>query len=997
MGERTKRSGFWRQALPPFALCCALLLSAAGARAQSVRLERGWQFLPDRQGSLKATDLGAARGWRDVRVGLSWNAQFADLRDYMGVAWYRTTFDRPDLSGGRRALLRFGACDYFAEVFVNGQSVGTHEGGYTPFVFDVTDALRAGANELAVRVTDPPMDEAEGRARFPQMLYDEIPHGKQDWYVQTGGLWQPVWLEVKPADYITLVQVFAKNDGRVSVQVTSNAHLGPPPPAPPPGRAPSARAPRQTILERISVRVVDPSGKSYPLRLTGGGGLSENDYVFFEGRVPDPQLWSTERPNLYTVEAVLGDDRATERFGFRSFEARDGKLYLNGQPFYMRAALDQDFYPDTIYTPPSKEYVREQMLKGKRLGLNLLRCHIKVCTPEYLEAADEVGMLVWYEIPSWNSAHHFSPKAGERGEQTFREMVARDWNHPAIVVQSVVNEGWGVDLAHSEETRRWLRAAFDRAKQLTAPLGRLIVDNSACCDNFHLKTDITDNHRYNTIPDEYKPFDQWVSDFAARPKWNFSPFGDAEETGREPLVVSEFGNWGLPHLPRTLPWWFERAFGDRPITRPAGLFERFKEFRFGTLFRDYDALADATEWHQFISLKHEIEEIRRHAPIQGYVITEFTDINWEANGLMNMWREPKAYASELAKIQQDDLVLARTDKHNYTSGEPVQVEVLLSHYSTRDLRGAQLTWRLETGGPQRQPPGGRKSIPAGQTIEILQLVPVSTTWLTEPIATSTVKTITRGSFAAPTVVRPESQRIVLELRDAAGRLVAENSEELFVYPKPAPATQTALEFHDPKQLLKLKAEQLKAAGYALSNETPNNAAANRPTLIVASSLDAEVARRLRAGARVLLLADSKDALPAGAPLKVTPRAGSDLDGNWISNFNWVRTDAPSPFARVAFTKILGFESERAAPRFVIEGVGGDDYGDVLSGITYGWLNSNEALAVQARAGQGRLLLTTFRFDDYGRDPYATHLLDSLIAYASGPDISPHLSFEPGTR
>jgi hypothetical protein len=100
---------------------------------------------------------------------------------------------------------------------------------------------------------------------------------------------------------------------------------------------------------------------------------------------------------------------------------------------------------------------------------------------------------------------------------------------------------------------------------------------------------------------------------------------------------------------------------------------------------------------------------------------------------------------------------------------------------------------------------------------------------------------------------------------------------------------------------------------------------------------------------------------------------------------------------VAFTKILGFESERAVPRFVVEGVRGENYDDVLSGITYGWLNSNEALAVQARAGAGRLLVTTFRFDDYGRDPYATRLLDSLIDYASGPDMAPRLGFEPGTR
>src|SRR5256885_11953357 len=144
-------SGFRHQALRLAVLCCALLLSASAARAQIIKLERGWQFIPDREGSLKASNIGAARSWRGVRVGLSWNAQFADLRDYMGVAWYRTTLERPDLSGGRRALLRFGACDYFAEVFLNGKPVGTHEGGYTPFVFDITEQLRAGANRSEER------------------------------------------------------------------------------------------------------------------------------------------------------------------------------------------------------------------------------------------------------------------------------------------------------------------------------------------------------------------------------------------------------------------------------------------------------------------------------------------------------------------------------------------------------------------------------------------------------------------------------------------------------------------------------------------------------------------------------------------------------------------------------------------------------------------------------------------------------------------------------
>jgi hypothetical protein len=945
-----------------------LLLAALCAPAQSIKLDGGWQFLPDQSGALRVSDLGGARGWRDARVGLSWNAQFADLRDYMGVAWYRTTMPATDLRGGRRALLRFGACDYYTEVFVNGQKVGAHEGGYTPFTFDVTGQLRAGANELAVRVVDPPMDERENRARFPEFLYNEIPHGKQNWYVQTGGLWQPVWIEFKPAEYITGVHVTAKNDGSVSVQVSSNAHLGPPPPSPP-GRSSSPQVRRQTILDRIRARVIDQAGLAYQMRLTGGGGVAENDYVFLEGRVPSPKLWSLENPNLYTVEVTLGDDHVTERFGFRTFEARDGKFYLNGAPFYMRAALDQDFYPETIYTPPSKEYVRAQMLKGKQMGLNLLRCHIKVCSPEYLEAADEVGVLVWYEVPSWNDEHHFAEVAAKRGEKVFDEMVGRDWNHPSIVIQSIINEGWGADLAHGADSRRWLRAEFDRAKKLTAPLGRIIVDNSACCDNFHLKTDIEDNHRYNSIPDYYRDFDQWVADFAARPKWNFSPHGDAAPSGREPLVVSEFGNWGLPQLPRELPWWFGRDFGGRPVTRPAGLFGRFSEYRLGAIFGDYRALAEATQWHQFASLKHEIEEIRRHAPVQGYVITEFTDINWEANGLMSMWREPKAYAAELTKIQQDDLLIARTDKHNYTSGEPVNFEVLLSHYSARDLRGAQVYWHTEAG----------KRI-ATQKIETV-------------VAPASVTPVARLTMPAPQVMHATTLRIHLQLGDAANHLVAENIANVFVYPPPAPATQTALVFHDPSRSLGLKEAQLKAAGYTLLGSGVDTRTPNRPTLMIASALDDEVARHLGGGGRVLLLADSKGALPPNSPLKVVPREGSDLDGNWVTNFNWVRPTAPSPFAPLAFTKIMGFESEHVVPRFVVQGVGGADYDDVLAGVFYGWLNNNAALALQARAGRGRLVLTTLRFDEYGRDPYATHLLDALVRYASSPQCAPKFALD----
>src|SRR5438067_6180930 len=182
-------------------------------------------------------------------------------------------------------------------------------------------------------------------------------------------------------------------------------------------------------------------------------------------------------------------------------------------------------------------------------------------------------MLIWYEIPSWNDEHHWTHQAADRGMHTFREALERDWNHPSLAIQSIINESWGADLKQADQ-RAWLRSAYQEAKKAVTPLGRLIVDNSACCENFHVKTDLDDFHQYFSIPDHAQKWTSWVADFASRPKWTFSPHGDAESTGQEPLIVSEFGNWGLPKLPADLPWWFTRDFNGREITRPTGVRER---------------------------------------------------------------------------------------------------------------------------------------------------------------------------------------------------------------------------------------------------------------------------------------------------------------------------------------------------------------------------------------------------------------------------------------
>ena len=907
-------------------------LSMAAPPNSSVSLDGDWNFVADAAGTMKVADLAALppASVRPTRVPSSWQQQFADLRDYAGVAWYWRSLNVETLPSGAVALLSFGAVDYLCEVYVNGQKVGSHEGGYLPFAFDVTTQLHAGDNQIAVRVVDPgakPKEEVEG------IKYAEIPHGKQNWYVQTSGLWQSVELDIRPRMHLGNARVSAGMDGSFKIQaVVEN---------------PTVDLPIAEPLQ-VKARITDPDAAE----VWSGAAELKRDRGRYElsGKLANARLWWPHNPALYTVHVTLPTGDAQDyRFGFRTFETRGGKFYLNGHVIYLRAPLDQDFYADTVYTPPSYEFVRAEMQQAKALGFNLIRCHIKVPDPRYLQAADEVGMLVWYEIPNWDKLTEDSKR---RGRETLQGMVERDGNHPSIVIVSLINESWGVNLKEPPQ-RDWLKAAYHDAKAMVP--GWLVVDNSACCDNFHMATDIADFHQYNAIPDRASDFDRFVEDMVQRPGWLFSPYNDAVARGDEPLMLSEFGNWGLPKLPDAKPFWFSRPYSEeRSVTLPEGVEQRFADHHFGTLWPDFKALAEATQWHQWRALKYEIESLRLHPEIQGYVITEFTDLNWESNGVLDMWRHPKAYAAQLASLQRDDLLIARAERRNLYVDEKGQAAVYFSHYSLQPLAGAEVSWELEGTSLQGSLP--LASVPAG-----------------------TAASVGNVEFSVPSVESPTKR--LLKLRAAVGgKTISETTLEFFFYPKKIPELPPPVSFNDPAGRLRRLINEMRARGYL----EPTGKEAF-PVLIT-SVFDDNAKKTLAQGGRVILLAMDKQTIAPG--LEIVPRAGSLLDGNWISSFLWVRKDQV-PFRSIGFDTLPGFEVQSTAPSTVLRGVPAGNFDDVLSGIFYGWIHSNVGTLVQARAGQGRLLICTYSLaTTYGSDPYATHLLDALVQYlVSGPPPS----------
>jgi hypothetical protein len=461
-----------------------------------------------------------------------------------------------------------------------------------------------------------------------------------------------------------------------------------------------------------------------------------------------------------------------------------------------------------------------------------------------------------------------------------------------------------------------------------------------------MDTDIADYHTYSAIPDHAADFDRFVADLAQRPGWLFSPYGDASPRGDEPLVLSEFGNWGLPRIPQDKPWWFSRHSGGNEITKPEGIEQRYADYQYPALFPALDALTDATEWHEYASLKYEIESLRSHPEIQGYVITEFTDVNWESNGLLDVWRNPKAFAGSLGKLERDDALALRTEKRNYSPGEKVTVMVSLSHYNQEALHGGSLAWKVE--GTSLAGTLSLPSLPAGSVAPLGKI-----------------------EFAAPSSTAAAKKALQVEVV-SDGKSLAENSLPFYIYPAQQPELPPPVSFYDPGGKLRRLVNAMRARNYLApvgSEALP---------VLIASTFDAEVKKKLQAGDRVILLAGDRQTLAPG--IEIVPRAGSDYEGNWICDFLWVRNMQP-PFTSIGFDPLTEFEAQAVTPAAVVQGIAPKDFPDVLAGMFYGWIHSNVGVLVQAKCGKGTLLVCTFSLGTtYGTDPYATHLLDALINY-----------------
>jgi Glycosyl hydrolases family 2, sugar binding domain/Glycosyl hydrolases family 2/Glycosyl hydrolases family 2, TIM barrel domain len=929
-----------------------------------ISLDGEWRFVPDTERLFVVSDLPQGD---PITVPGCWEAQVP--RPYRIItAWYHRSFDVPPEWNGGTLLLSFGAVMYSCDVWLNGQKLGHHEGGYTPFAVEAPeDAVRWGAaNEIAVEVQNPLNAIAEYPALavervlsaeqyVPDLPLSQAPHGKQTWYSSQSGLWQSVRAErVGNARFAALTVLPEVADSRARV------------------RWRLAGLDTTAGLE-LDMTVFDADGAEVSrTRVPAGGDQVAGDATV---PVPEPRLWDLDTPHLYRLEArlVRGDveeDCLAKRFGMRTVGTADGAVTLNGRPIYVLGVLDQDLYPDTISTPPSVEFLREQVRRVKELGFNLLRCHIKVPDPAYLEVADEEGVLVWCELPNWTK---FTVHAAARGRRTLERMVETMGDHPSIVIWTIINEDWGTQLRYERRDREWLRGTYEWLKELDP--SRLVVDNSACetteTPNFHVRSDLADFHIYFG-PDNAVRWRNSVSDFARRPAWLWSPHGDAEPRGDEPLIVSEFGVWGLPRLDRMVehhgsePWWFGTGQG---YYRPSGIRRRFDRYGLDRIWSTIDDLADATQWHQFDSLQFEITEMRRHRSITGYVLTELSDAYWEANGVLDPMRGPKVFHDRFTEINAPDVVAIMPTRRDVWAGDSISGDVFLSSYSEAAASGGTVEWTLETDGAAAS--SGTLELAAWPRFDVADLG--------------------RIEIGTPEVAHPADARLTLTARDDSGRVRAESRMRFAILPRLGSRSAShRIAIEDPLGIWGA-AERIAAIGHGVVSRAEAD-------VVVTTQLTADLVDHADNGGRVLVLVRSESAIPpdldlrrrVSAHLRRLPHAGwpgqrSPWEGDWVSNFNWVR---PGAFPDLPERDVLDLAFEEVAPDHVLLGYDAVKHRDeVLAGMFVGWVHEPAALAWSFDQGAGSVLLTTFRVAPES-GPVASTLLRSLID---------HLAARPGPR
>jgi beta-glucuronidase len=485
--QTTSLDGQWQAIVDPYDV------GALDYRAQPLKNNHAFykNYKPQSESELVEYDFDTSG---QLRVPGDWNTQRESLLFYEGSVWYKRSFDYAK-SPKKRLFLHFGACNYLAAVYLNGEELGEHEGGFTPFDFEITDRVRAHGNFLVLRINN-----TRGR--------EQVPTVNTDWW-NYGGITRPVTLVEVPE---TFVQDYSVQLEKGSThQIKGWLQLNGP-----------------QLQQTVRIRIAETGlSKTFQTDSKGRGQFSFG---------ADLTLWSPESPKLYSVEIASETDQVIELIGFRSIEVRGTDILLNGKPVFLRGVSVHEEAPARPGRAWSDDDARTLLSWAKELGCNFVRLAHYPHNESMLRMADQMGLMVWAEVPVYWTIQWENPQTLHNAENQLNEMIARDHNRAALIIYSVANETPISDArnrflrqlvqdAHSADPTRLVSAALQAHEVVERNRLTIHIDDPIASD-----LDVLGNNEYfgwYTRRPEDADSIGWISEYD------------------KPLIMSEFGGDAL--------------------------------------------------------------------------------------------------------------------------------------------------------------------------------------------------------------------------------------------------------------------------------------------------------------------------------------------------------------------------------------------------------------------------------------------------------------------
>ena len=557
-----------------------------------------WDFAFDENG------VGIDEGWMyksafdlKITVPYVYQCQLSGLGDqrHSDYVWYTRTFKVPAEFAGQRVLLHFGAVDYKAKVWLNGHFIGEHEGGYTPFHFDITHLTKDRDVEYQLTVC------------CEDTLSTEYPRGKQSyrpepfecWYTPSSGIWQPVWLEAVGMKYIEDVRITPDYDNaRFKVEALLSA-------TPKNGTLKLDVTYRGKFVTSLTIAAIENRVDTIV--------CFPHDHKRLEGF----ECWDVGCGNLYDLTLTLCEDgnavdTLSTYFGMRKIQCEGGRIYINNHELYQRLILDQGYWPDGLLTAPTDEALKKDIELTIALGYNGARKHQKFEDPRYLYWADCMGLLVWEELPS---AYRFTDTMKRNCYRDMMDAIKRDYNHPCIITWVPMNESWGIyQVKVHPEQQMFTDSLYYMIHALDST--RIVSSNDGWENP---QTDIVTVHDYASFTRDLSPeYKSTEGILTGIPNGFRTISADGYDLAGKPMMMTEYGGIALAKDKHGANWGYGGAENDEEK-----FFERFEDITMG--FKNCDYFC-------------------------GYCYTQLTDVFQEVNGLLDMDRNPKMDMDRVRRI-----------------------------------------------------------------------------------------------------------------------------------------------------------------------------------------------------------------------------------------------------------------------------------------------------------------------------------------------------------